>query len=97
MYQKIPQIRQFIEPFKKGVYYYNTTYSRNVDTAGTYAGDFFNEELGKHLSDSLITAGADLIFGVGSETASGALLQAQDRNIWAVGTDVDQYFSFPQV
>jgi basic membrane protein A and related proteins len=53
---KIPQIRQFIEPFNKGVYYYNTTYLRGVDTSVVYAGDFFNKELGAYLSDSLINA-----------------------------------------
>lgn len=94
---KIPQIRQFIEPFNKGVNYYNSIYSKNVDTSVIYAGDFFDEELGAHLCDSIINTGVDIIFGVGSETASGALLKAKQNNIWSVGTDVDQYYSFPEV
>ncbi|PLX02763.1 MAG: hypothetical protein C0595_09565 [Marinilabiliales bacterium] len=94
---KIPQIRQFIEPFNNGVNYYNSIYTRSVDTSIVYAGNFFDSELGVHLSDSLINEGADIIFGVGSETASGALLKAKQRNIWGVGTDVDQFYSFPEV
>ncbi|MDG1901226.1 MAG: BMP family ABC transporter substrate-binding protein [Bacteroidales bacterium] len=94
---KIPQIRQFIEPFNKGVNYYNKSYLKNVDTAVVYAGGFLDEELGAFLSDSLINAGSDMIFGVGSETESGALLQAKKNNIWCVGTDADQYYAFPEV
>ncbi|PLX13475.1 MAG: hypothetical protein C0598_03600 [Marinilabiliales bacterium] len=94
---EIPQIRQFTEPFNNGVNYYNDKYSKNVNTSGVYAGSFFDEELGKYLCDSLINTGADIIFAVGSETASGALLQAKHNNVWGVGTDVDQYFSFPEV
>lgn len=94
---KIPQIRQFIEPFNNGVNYYNSTYTRNVDTSEVYAGDFFDAELGAHVADSLINEGADIIFCIGSETASGALLKAKQRSIWGVGTDVDQYYSFPEV
>lgn len=93
---KIPQIQQFIEPFNNGVEYYNNTYNANVDTAVTYAGDFFNRELGAELADSLINNGADMVFGVGSETAIGALLKAKDHGTWGVGTDTDQYFSVPE-
>ncbi len=54
-------------------------------------------ELGKHIADSLITLGADVIFGVGSETGNGSLLKAKERGKWCIGVDVDQYYSFPEV
>ena len=93
----IPQIRQFIEPFNNGAYRYNQQYGKSVDTLGDYAGDFFNVELGKHIADSLITLGADVIFGVGSETGNGSLLKARELGKWGIGVDVDQYYSFPEV
>ena len=54
-------------------------------------------ELGKHIADSLITLGADVIFGVGSETGNGALLKAREHGKWCIGVDVDQYYSFPEI
>ena len=94
---KIPQIKQFCEPFNYGVMWYNQQYNRNVDTLGCYAGNFFDFNLGKRLSDSLFNVGADVIFGVGSETGNGALMQAKDKSIWGIGVDVDQYYSYPEV
>jgi len=94
---EIPQIRQFIEPFGNGADRFNQQYGRNVETTGVYAGDFFNTDLGKHLADSLITTGTEVIFGVGSETGNGALLGAKELGRWCIGVDVDQYYSFPEV
>ncbi len=94
---RIPQIRQFVEPYYSGAHYYNTKYDRLVDTMGVYASTFFDRELGKKLADSLIDEGTDVIFGVGSETGLGALLEAKERQKQAIGVDVDQYYSFPEV
>lgn len=93
----IPQIRQFVEPFTNGANHYNQQYGKTVETMGVYAGDFFNENKGKHLADSLINRGADVIFGVGSETGNGALLKAKELGKPCIGTDVDQFYSFPEV
>jgi len=94
---RIPQIRQFTEPFNLGAARYNEQYGRSVDTLGAYTNTFFNMNKGKHLADSLIDLGAEVIFGVGSETGNGALLKAKERGVWAAGVDVDQYYSFPEV
>lgn len=94
---EIPQIRQFIEPFSNGADRYNQQYGKSVETIGVYAGDFFNQDLGIHLADSLIAEGADVIFGVGSETGNGSLLSAMENGKTGIGVDVDQYYSFPEV
>ncbi len=49
------------------------------------------------MSDSLISLGADVIFGLGSETGNGALLKAKELGKVCIGVDVDQYYSFPEV
>ncbi len=94
---EIPQIRQFTEAFEHGSSLYNQQYERSVAVYGNYAGDFFNQDLGKYLADSMINLGADVIFGVGSETGNGALLQAKESGKWGIGVDVDQYISYPEV
>jgi len=93
----IPQIQQFVEPYNNGAKYYNQQYEKSVDIIGDFAGDLFNEELGKHIADSLINLSADLIFGVGSETGNGSLLKAKELGKAGIGVDVDQYYSFPEV
>jgi len=94
---EIPQIRQFIEPWINGANRYNQKYGKTVAHFGDYAGDFFNPDLGKYIADSLISLGADVIFGVGSETGNGSLLKAKELGKWGIGVDVDQYISFPEV
>jgi len=93
----IPQIRQFIEPYNKGAMRYNSQYDRFVDTTTVFVGDFFNPQLANHLTDSLINTGADIIFGVGSESGDAALLAANESGKWCIGVDSDQYYSFPEV
>ena len=87
----IPQIRQFAEPFGAGALHYNQQYERNVGVVGGYVGDFFNPNAGKHMSDSLISLGADVIFGLGSETGNGALLKAKELGKVCIGVDVDHF------
>lgn len=93
----IPQIRQFTEPYDNGASWYNQQYLKNVEVIGDYAGNFFNQEFGKGIADSLINLGADVIYGGGSETGNGALLKAKEKGVVAIGIDVDQYYSFPEV
>ena len=94
---EISQIRQFIEAFENGAEYYNETYNRNVSSLHSYVGSFFDPELGKQHAADLIEEGADVIFGVGSETGNGALLKAKELEVQGIGVDVDQYFSCPEV
>jgi len=94
---EIPQIRQFTEPFLIGVDHFNQDYSAVISHSGFYASTFIDTDLGEQLADSLITLGADVIFGVGGQTGNGALLMANERGKWGIGVDVDQSVSIPEV
>jgi basic membrane protein A len=94
---EIPAIRQFTEPFLNGVERFNQKYGKSVTHHGAYAGSFIDSGLGRHLADSLITLGSDVMFGVGGQTGNGVLLQAKERGMTGIGVDVDQYYSFPEV
>lgn len=52
---------------------------------------------GKVAGESMIAAGADIIFGVGGHTGNGGLLAAHEAVLWGIGIDVDQYYTFPDV
>jgi basic membrane protein A len=38
-----------------------------------------------------------VIFGAGGNTGSGGLLAAKNAGVMAIGVDVDQYFTYPEV
>jgi len=94
---EIPQIRQFVEPYLNGVKRYNQNYGISVDSYGGYAATFIDSDLGGQIADSLISLGAEVIYGVGGLTGNGALLKAKERGKQGIGVDVDQYISFPEV
>ena len=45
----------------------------------------------------MIGQGCDVIFGVGGNTGNGGLLAAKEANLMAIGVDVDQYNTYPEV
>ena len=94
---EIPPIRQFTEPYLNGLKRFIKEYGKAVAYHGVYAGTFIDSGLGGYLADSLITLGADVMFGVGGQTGNGALLKAKERGKQGIGVDVDQFLSFPEV
>lgn len=94
---EIPEIRQFSVSYIHGVAYFNELYKKNVGTLGYYATSFSDTLQGAKLADSLIQQQTDVIFAFAGKTGNGALYKAREAGIQAIGVDVDQYLSIPQV
>ncbi len=94
---EIPEIRQFAVSYSQGVTYFNTKYHRNVQTIGHYATSFSDSLQGTELADSLIGRNASVIFAFAGSTGNGALYKAKEAGKWAIGVDVDQFFTIPPV
>ena len=45
----------------------------------------------------MIGQGCDVVFGVGGNTGNGGLLAAKEKGLMAIGVDVDQYLTYPEV
>jgi basic membrane protein A len=45
----------------------------------------------------MIGQGCDVLFGVGGNTGNGGLLAAKEKGLMAIGVDVDQYNTYPEV
>jgi basic membrane protein A and related proteins len=45
----------------------------------------------------MISQGCDVVFGVGGNTGNGGLLAAKEAGLMAIGVDVDQYNTYPEV
>jgi basic membrane protein A len=92
---QIPTVEIFVAGHEAAVAYYNDQHGTNVQIKGTYVGDFEAPDEGKIQGLSLIDEGADVIYGIGGKTGNGGITAAKERGVWAVGVDVDQYFTLP--
>lgn len=66
----------------------------NIQTTNKDVPSFTDATQGKETAQKLIDNGCDVVFGV---AANGALLAAKENNLMAIGFDVDQYQTNPEV
>jgi basic membrane protein A len=90
---EIPPVMRFVTGYQNGARSVNA----NVVTLNQYIPDFDDPATGEVVAQGFINQGADVIFGVGGNTGNGGLLAAQKAGVMAIGVDVDQYFTYPQV
>lgn len=90
---EVPPVVRFITGFQNGARSVNP----EVTLLNQYIPDFSDTNTGKVVGQQFINQGADVIFGAGGYTGNGGLLAAQEANCMAIGVDVDQYLSFPEV
>jgi basic membrane protein A and related proteins len=69
----------------------------NIQTTDENVPSFTDSTQGKETALRLIGQGCDVVFGVGGNAVSGALLAARENNLPAIGVDVDQYYTYPEV
>ncbi len=84
---------RFVKGFQAGARSVNP----NVKALNQYIPDFNDPPTGKVVAQGFIHEGADVIFGVGGNTGNGGLLAAKEAGQMAIGVDVDQYFTYPEV
>lgn len=69
----------------------------NIQTADENVPSFSDSTQGKETALELIGEGCDVVFAIGGDAVSGALLAAKESNLPAVGADVDRYNTDPEV
>jgi basic membrane protein A and related proteins len=69
----------------------------NIQTTEENVPSFDDSTQGKETALKLIGNGCDVVFGVGGNAVNGVLLAAKESNLPAVGADVDQYNTNPEV
>lgn len=90
---EIPPVIRFVTGYQNGAKAINP----DVQTLNVYIPAFNDPYTGKQEGEKQIRAGADVIFGVGGNSGNGAILAASDVGLMAIGVDVDQYFTFPEI
>jgi basic membrane protein A len=90
---EIPPVERFVTGYQNGARAVNP----EVTTLNEYLPAFNDAYAGKRVGERQIEEGADVIFGVGGNTGNGGLLAAHDMGLMAIGVDVDQYYTFPEI
>mgnify|MGYP006433431749 CR=1 FL=1 len=85
--QDIPVINDFLVGYEQGAAYID----EEVEVLTSYVGSFSDPARGKELALAQIQQGADLVFGVASESGLGVIEAAHEQDEYAIGVDSDQY------
>ncbi len=68
----------------------------NIQTTDAKVPSFPDSTQGKETALRLIANGCDVVFGIGGNAVHGAFLAAREKNVMAVGADVDPYNTDPE-
>jgi basic membrane protein A len=90
---EIPPVVRFVVGYQNGAKWMKP----DVTTLNVYIPSFIDPAKGKETGISMIGQGCDVVFGVGGNTGNGGLLAAKEAGLMAVGVDVDQYNTYPEV
>jgi len=89
----IPPVERYVIGFQGGAKWIKP----DVKTLNVYIPSFTDPATGKQTGQTMIAQGCDVVFGVGGNTGNGGLLAAKEANLMAIGVDVDQYNTYPEV
>jgi basic membrane protein A len=90
---EIPPVVRYVVGYQNGARWIKP----DVKVLNVYISSFTDPAKGKDTGVSMISQGCDVVFGVGGDTGNGALLAAMGANKMAIGVDVDQYNTYPEV
>ena len=90
---EIPPVVRYVVGYQNGAKWIKP----DVKTLNVYIPSFTDPAKGKETGQSMIGQGCDVVFGVGGNTGNGGLLAAKEQGLMAIGVDVDQYNTYPEV
>jgi basic membrane protein A len=88
-----PPVWRYCEGFRAGVEYIDPELAVEVAYHDdVQIGDAFSDPTwGAETAGAMVDRGIDIIFGVGGETGSSAIITAVERGAYGLGADFDQY------
>lgn len=85
--QEIPPVKKFKNGFDNGAKYVRP----DINLLGVYLPTFIDPALGGSTAETMLGEGADVIFGAGGPTGSGAIKAAAESGAYVIGVDQDEY------
>jgi len=86
---EIPPVMRFKNGFDNGAQYVNP----DVNLLGVYLPTFTDPALGSSTAEQFVGEGADVVFGAGGPTGSGAIKAAAEQSVYVIGVDQDEYIT----
>ncbi len=90
---EIPPVVRLVTGYQNGARSVNP----DIVILNQYIPNFNDLPTGKLVGQKFINEGADVIAGFGGNTGNGGILAAHEAGKMAVGVDVDQYYTYPEV
>jgi basic membrane protein A len=87
--ETVPAVKNFVEGYKAGA----TAQNPDIRTQEVFIDSFVAPDRGAEAARSQIAEGADVIFGAGGQTGSGAIQGAAQQGAYVIGVDKDEYVS----
>jgi basic membrane protein A len=84
---EIPPVQKYVLGYEAGAKYINP----DIEVAKVYVPSFTDPAQGAEAAKNQISEGADVIFGAGGQTGSGAIQSAAEAGIFVIGVDQDEY------
>ncbi len=90
----IDSVWRTCDGFRAGAYYVDKKVKTSVNFRDSGSrDDLFNDPTwGQDTALSMVRQGADVIFGVGGGTGEGALQAAAEEQVYAIGSEQDQFY-----
>lgn len=85
--QEIPPVKKFKNGYDNGARYVRP----EINLLGVYLPTFIDPALGASTAEQMIGEGADVIFGAGGPTGTGAIKAAAERGVFVIGVDQDEF------
>jgi basic membrane protein A and related proteins len=87
--ESVPPVVRFVNGFEAGAHYID----ESIQVLSVYNDSFTDPAAGASDAQQMLGEGADVIFGAGGETGSGAVRTAAEAGAWGIGVDQDEYFT----
>jgi len=89
--EDVPAVRKFVQGYRAGAEAIATTDNSTIDVRQVYIPSFTDAAQGSEAARSQIAEGADVIFGAGGQTGSGAIQAAAQDGAYVIGVDQDEF------
>ncbi|MEG0919433.1 MAG: BMP family ABC transporter substrate-binding protein [Anaerovoracaceae bacterium] len=83
---EIRPVKTYLNGYRQGAQFIN----KDIEIKVSYIGNFTDESKGYAIAKEMANAGADVLFHGAGLGGIGVINLAKDKNIWAIGADMDQ-------
>lgn len=85
--EQVPAVQRFVKGYEAGA----KAQKADINVRQVYLPSFTDPAAGGEAARSQIAEGADVIFGAGGQTGSGAIQAAAQEGAYVIGVDQDEY------